>query len=258
VAGTLDGHGPANLERLRAALRRLVAEETPRTELGSLRLTLLRLAIDADIVLDLHCDSEALMHVYLGAARWPDGADLAAELGSEATLLADESGGNPFDEVFSGLWTKLKGLIPEHPVPHGALAATVELRGRGNVDDALAAADAAALLRFLMRRGVIAGDPGPLPALKTDAVPLAAVDVPRSPAAGMLIYQRAPGDRIRAGDAIADLLDPLTGGRTPIRAQTDGVLFARRAGRLVRPGQTIAKIAGTLTLPTRTGTLLEP
>src|SRR5437660_164503 len=67
--------------------------------------------IDADIVLDLHSADDALMHLYFGAARWPDGADLSAELGSVATLLAADSGGEPFDEVFGNIWAKLRALL---------------------------------------------------------------------------------------------------------------------------------------------------
>jgi len=48
----------------RAALRAACAELPAGTELQSLRRTLLGLAIDADVVLDLHCDNEALLHLY--------------------------------------------------------------------------------------------------------------------------------------------------------------------------------------------------
>lgn len=46
------------------------------------------LAHDADIVLDLHCDNEAVLHVYLGTPLWPEGEDLSAQVGAEVTLLA--------------------------------------------------------------------------------------------------------------------------------------------------------------------------
>ncbi|MFX8335598.1 hypothetical protein ABTL52_20315, partial [Acinetobacter baumannii] len=80
------------------------------------------------------------------------------------TLLAEISGGNPFDEAVSGPWWALAKRFPDHPIPPACFAATVELRGAKLVEDALAASDAAGLHRFLQRRGVIAGDPGPLPA----------------------------------------------------------------------------------------------
>ena len=84
VDGRLDGDPSANVALVRAAL---VAAADAMPEVGEnafLRRTLVGLAIDADIVLDLHCDLEAAMHVYLGTPLWPEAADLAAEVGAEA------------------------------------------------------------------------------------------------------------------------------------------------------------------------------
>jgi len=46
--------------------------------------------------------------------------------------------------------------------------------------------------------------------------------------------------------------------RTPVKTIADGLFFARKIERLVRPGQAIGKIAGATPLPTRTGALLDP
>lgn len=255
----IDAH--ANIALIRAACRAILAESAPLGELPALRRLLMLHAVDADIVLDLHSDDDALMHVYLGQARWPDGSDLAAELGAMAVLLAADSGGASFDESFSHLWAKLRALLgSEGPIPDATLAATVELRGMADVSDALAAADAAALLRFLMRRGAVSGDPGPLPAPRCDGTSLAAVDWLRAPVAGVLVYQQELGARVAAGDVIAEIVDPLaeTPVRHPVRTITDGLLLSRRTRLLVRPGQHIAKIVGRVDLPTRQGALLDP
>ena len=45
-------------------MREALDEQKPRTELDSQRLALQKLSFDADIVLDLHCDSDAVMHLY--------------------------------------------------------------------------------------------------------------------------------------------------------------------------------------------------
>jgi len=90
---------------------------TAGSELASLRLALARLAVDADIVLDCHCDSESLLHLFLIPAHWPTAADLSAEIGSRATLLSEESGGYAFDETFSTPWTRLARALPDKPVP---------------------------------------------------------------------------------------------------------------------------------------------
>ena len=64
-----------------------------------MRRALMRLACDADVVLDLHCDSDAVLHLYTGTPLWPQCEPLARYMGAYATLLATESGDNPFDEA---------------------------------------------------------------------------------------------------------------------------------------------------------------
>jgi predicted deacylase len=253
VAGHLTGNAAENVAIIRSKMREILAEARPATETDFLRVALLRLAIDADIVLDLHCDSEALLHLYTGAEPGPDAAELAADLGSRATLLAESSGGNPFDEACSAPWPVLaRRFGAAHPIPLPCLAATVELRGQADVSDDLAAADAAALIRFLQRRGVIAGDPGPLPAPLGAATRLDAVDVVKAATAGILAYRSNLGDRIAEGDIVAEIVDPL-GGRVAAASRTDGLLLTRRSNRFVRPGDIVAKIVGTRPLPERAG-----
>ncbi len=253
----------ANVALIRAAALAANAQQADGgtdSELEALRRAVLALALDADIVLDLHCDYEALLHVYLGTELWPDAADLSADLGSRATLLAADSGGNPFDELFSRLWHDLGERLAERgPVPPACLSATVELRGRGDVADETALGDARALLRFLRRRGLLAGDPGPLPDPLCEATALEATEVVRAPGAGIVTYRVAIGDTVTAGEPIAVLTDPMaadpTGARLTIRAGTDGLVLSVRADRLVRPGDSVAKIVGTR--PLRSGRLSE-
>ena len=138
-----------------------------------LKKTLFTLAVDADIVLDLHCAYDALLHLFIDAASWPDAADLHADLGSEVTLLEETTGGNvAFDYSVANPWRHVAAQHPDRPVPLACLSATVELRGFHDVDDDTAAADAANLLRFLRRRSVLAGDAGPLPEPRCDPTPL--------------------------------------------------------------------------------------
>jgi uncharacterized protein len=263
VRPRLGADADANIRVIRQEWRALVGGQAPGSELASLRRHLMMQALDADIVLDLHSASEALMHLYIGAARWPDGADLSAELGSVATLLAADSGGEPFDEVFGNIWAKLrKALGSDHPIPDAAMSATVECRGHADVSDELAAGDAQALLRFLMRRGAVAGDPGPLPSPRCEASPLDAVDILTAPVGGCLVYKVALGAQVRSGDIVAEIVDPLAEApaqqRTALRSLTDGVLYQRRMLHQVRPGQSCGKIAGRQALPGRRGVLLEP
>jgi len=256
LRGTLGADPTANVARIRETLRAVWAEQRAVREAEALKLALLGLAIDADFVFDLHCDGEALLHLY--ASRWQtaEARDLGAELGAATLLLEEEPGGNPFDEACAGPWWKLRAaLAAEGPVPLACFATTVELRGQADVNDADAAGDAAALLRFLQRRGVIAGEPGPPPEPCGEPTPLEGVDVLTAPAAGVLVYHKPLGAWVKAGEVVADLVDPSGeppgAARTPMYSSTSGLLFARAAERLVRPGQKFCKVAGQVPLSYR-------
>lgn len=261
VRDRLTADEAENVSVIRRALVEALSETAPVTETDHLRHTLLGMAIDADIVLDLHCDDQALFHVYLGTPLWPEYQDLAHQLGSEITLLAEISGGEPFDEACSSPWWRLREHLGEDiAVPPACLASTVELRGNADVDDETAGGDADNILRFLQRRGVVAGDPGPLPAPLTPPTPLAGVEMVKAPTSGIVAYRVTLGDRVRAGDLIAEIVDPVAPeqekARTPVRATTDGPVWARRAHRYVRPGDVIAKIAGPAPLEGKGSQLL--
>jgi len=83
----------------------------------------------------------------------------------------------------------------------------------------------------------------------------------RSPIAGVVCYRQAMGARIAKGDVIAEILNPLAedpaSARHPLHAGTDGFLLTRRQHKMVRPGDSVGKIVGTLPLPSRQGYLLE-
>ncbi|MFO1423405.1 MAG: succinylglutamate desuccinylase/aspartoacylase family protein [Candidatus Competibacteraceae bacterium] len=263
VKGRLSDDPTANVTQIRAVLRSLLAERTAVREADALKLELLRLAIDADWVFDLHCDGEALLHLYASRRQRDAAVELGADLGAAAVLLEDEPGGHPFDEACAGPWWKLRAALAEEgPVPLACFATTVELRGQADVRDEDAAADAAALLRFLQRRGVLAGAPEPLPEPRCEPTPLDGVDVLTAPAAGVLVYRKRLGERVDAGEIVAELVDPLGepvgGARTPIRSAASGLLFARTTERLARPGQKFCKVAGREPLSHRqAGKLLE-
>jgi len=255
IARHLGGDTTANVSALRTAMQDALDAMQPADEVAFLRHALLDLACDADIALDLHCDSEAVLHLYLGTPLWPDAADLSAQIGSQATLLATASGGHPFDEAVGGPWWALAERFPEHPIPPACLSGTVEYRGRGDVSEAMAAADADNLFRFLQRRGIIDGDPGPLPGARCEATPLDGVDMIRSPVAGVIAYTNEPGDEVAAGDVVAVVVDPLnadfSASRTELVSRCDGIVFGRSEDRLARPGKVVCKVAGKERLPDR-------
>lgn len=256
VEGKLGQDPEANKATIRAAIGARIRNLPADTELARLKMELARLAHDADMVLDLHCDDEALMHVYMQPVHWPDFQDIAAELGARASLLCVDSQASSFDETFSLPWTRMaEAFGDKFPIPAACFATTVEFRGQADVFDELASEDAAGLYRFLQRHGALAGDPGTAPALQCAGTDLEATDIVRSPKAGIIAYKAALGARVKRGDVIADIVDPLaddpTKARTEIRAGTDGLVLSRCLKKLVAPGDGIAMIVGTAKLAHR-------
>ncbi|MDJ0888376.1 MAG: M14 family metallopeptidase [Desulfobacterales bacterium] len=264
VQDRLGEDADVNIGLIREAFGRALDEIQPADEAAHLKRKLMRAAHDADIVLDLHCDGQAVMHVYIGTSLWPEARDLSAWLGAAATLLSDDSGVMPFDEACSRIWWRLAARFPDHPVPPACLAATVELRGLADLSHAMAAEDAGNILRFLTGRGLIRGqtesvDPPPL---KHQATPLSAVEHVKAPAPGVVVFRKQPGETITAGDVVAEVVNPLPSNTAqrihPIRAAAEGLLFARSADRFARPGRILAKIAGRKPLKGQGENLLTP
>ncbi len=261
LSGRLTGQPEADVPVVREALLRAMADWSANGEADDLRKLLLTLAIDADIVLDLHCDSVAPVHLYLGTPLWPDAEDLARDIGAQATLLAEESGGMPFDEACSTPWWRLPARLPDAAnLPPACLAATVEYRGMADVDDELAQADAGRLVRFLTRRGVVDGDPGPLPPLPAPATPLAGVDMIRAPVAGLVVFTVSLGDRVSAGQVIGEIIDPAAAdpahARTVVRTRADGTVWSLASHAWQYPGNILAKVASPEPLPDKGAFLL--
>jgi predicted deacylase len=260
--GRLGDDAATNVRIIREALRHEVGSLPVSDEREDLRRLLGGLAIDADLVLDLHCDDDALMHLYLLETHWPEAEDLARDLDCRAVLLADDSGGGPFDEFCSTPWLRLAKSFPNLPIPAACLAGTVELRGQPDVDDATAETDAQALFRTLQRRGFITGRHEDLPPARCDATPLTACEVVKAPATGILSYCVGLGEQVRKGDVLAWLIDPAgevpRDGRVAVEAGTDGLVLSRRTLKYVRAGWSVAKVAGSEPLAEReAGSLLE-
>src|SRR5258706_6803987 len=261
VAGKLGADPAVNAMVIRSAIRAGLAEKTALGEAEQLKLTLTRLACDAEMVIDIHCDDDALMHLYMAPEHWGAFQDLAAELRAVACLTSSDSGSFCFDETFAMPWNKLRAAIGDKfPVPTAPFVTTLELRGQPDVFDEHGSQDAMAIYRFLQRHGLVAGDPGPAPELRCTATPLDAADVPMSPAAGLLAYKRNLGDHVKKGDLLAELIDPLAedvaAARIQLTAANDGLVLSRRQHKLVKAGDYINMIVGTEVLAHRTARLM--
>ena len=256
VTGRLVADARANTRLIREALRKAAGAQPASTTAQGLKKHLLRLAVDADIVLDLHCDNEAVMHVYALSEQVDIAKQLAARLGAQALLLASNSGAAPFDESCSRPWLKLQQQFAEVPIDLACFCATVELRGETDVSHEQASQDASAIVEFLRDRGIVGGPLSVPPAASCEATPLAASEPIVAPSSGVVVFRAEVGDQVSAGTVIAELVDVDTGVTAPLHCQSSGTLYARCSTRWAYPGKNLAKIAGTTLV--RTGKLLNP
>ncbi|MEO8304005.1 MAG: succinylglutamate desuccinylase/aspartoacylase family protein [Betaproteobacteria bacterium] len=260
VGRRLGSNAAANVELIRkTALEALMAMK-PMNELQSLRVEVMKLSIDADVVLDLHCDMDAALHLFTAAPDIKGAAqELAADLGVVATLYNE-----PFAEAltFSGvngaLWPRLAARFPDSAIPQACFSSTVELRSQHQVSDELGASDARNLYRYLVRRGIVAGRAGPSPRLKSAPTPMSGMDVGYCPVEGFIVYRVAAGAKLKKGDVVCEIIDPADPrgpkARTPMVSRTDGLLFSRkRDGELAWPGRVAFRIAGAKPLAHRKG-----
>lgn len=259
---TLGQDPQINTRLIRATLLECLNDLNPRLEADFLKQRLLELSLEADIVLDLHCDSEATLHIYANQRHQVKAADLAAELACPVLLLEESTEGAPFDDANAAPWWQLQEQFHNtHPFHLDCFACTIELRGRTDVDSDLAQRDAEGIYQFLQRQQVIQGQPEQAIRL-TEGTPLDGMDAVKAPIAGLVEYCKSVGDQIAAGECVAWIVDPYADShdsqRVAVCSNTDGILFARRRDKMTRPGHTIAKIAGAVTLAFRKeGKLLE-
>ncbi len=255
IKGKLTADPQANVRLIREALRAELESRETSNPAEAMKKALLTLAVEADIVLDMHCDSEAVEHLYTHTRSADEFAPLSALIGARAYLLADESGDEPFDEALSRPWAELADRFKDHPIPFGCHSTTLEFRGERDVSHELARRDAAALVAYMTLRGAIAGEPPQVPAPLCQPTPLAASEPVLAPATGIVVFEAQVGDQVKAGDVIADIVDPHSGAVSQATSPCDGVVFARIALRFVTQGTRLAKVAGTIAR--RTGKLLS-
>ena len=229
----------------------------------NMKKELVKLAINSDVVFDLHSDADALIHMYTHDKLWPELADIAACLDTQTHLLAPTVSGNCFDEVCSYPWAAISEKYPDYPVPMACQSATIELRGESDVFNSLAEKDATGLVNFLLRRKYISNsDEDQMNALSLESIesslsrpatPLSGVDMIEAPMAGVIVYTVDIGSHVEKGDQLGYIMCTITGEEKPIITEQSGIFFARRLRKLAFPGLVVAKVAGRKPLESRDG-----
>lgn len=241
-------------------LRNVLADSMPADTAGQMKHSLLAEALKHDLVLDLHCDMDAVLHLYTNQVHTDRARRLASALGAEVVFVEEYAGGQPFDESVYHAWKWFadKALLPRENIP---FSVTVELRGQTDVSDELARRDAQCILKFLAAEGLVTLDePVMLNVQNATAYPLEGASQLRAPDNGILAWRKKPGDRVTQGECIAELVHPdrePASARTPVYSDVNGVMVARPVMKMVRAGQRIALLAGVEKLHSRqAGSLL--
>lgn len=256
LAGHLGSDATANVALIRSSMRQVLDDLPPAgSQLEALQRLLLRHACDADLVLDLHCDFEAVVHLYSLPQHAEALLPLAARLQAGALLVAEDGGGSSFDESCTSPWLRLATRFPEAAIPSACLAATVELGGMSDTEEQRCRAQAEAILAYLAQQGLIAGDWPAAPPQSCQPTPFAGAQYAHAPHPGVVSFLQPVGAQVHIGDALFEVLDPLSDRRSVVRATTTGVIYARERMRYAQPGLWLAKVAGAT--PIRTGRLLS-
>jgi uncharacterized protein len=202
IENTLTGDGAENVRLIRDALQSELTAGNASSPVEMLKRALLELALPSDLVLDLHCDSEAVVHLYTHTRSADYFGPLGALLGAQAVLLADKSGEDPFDEACSRPWAELADRFSGYVIPFACHSTTIELRGERDVDHTAARADAEAILGYLILREAIACVVPPMPAPRCEPTPLAGVEPITAPSTGIVVFKAAVGERLEPHDVV--------------------------------------------------------
>ena len=204
---------------------------------------LLSMAIEADLVLDLHCDDQSVIYAYFDKLFWPEATDLAESFGLAAVLLSDGTS-SAFEEAVTYAW-RHGPLGPRKSWYDNRISLTMEFRGLADVYADLGRQDAEGILSFLKRRGAIAGSPSRHEPFTGAVAGLDYVQMVNAPIGGMLLFEKDVGISVKAGDRLATIApvprDPSQD--VEILAPVDGEIVTRVQHRFVRRSDNLMKIA---------------
>ncbi len=218
----------------------LLSKDTTLKAVDQLKTHLLSMALEADIVLDLHCDSEALLYAYICNEFWPRAKDLAATAGLDAVFLSDGES-SAFEEAVAYAWRNCK-----EPKSEQRLVSTLEYRGERDVSQAMAKEDASGLVEFFKQRGIVSEKPAPQTEWQGVVVPLDDIEVIRADVSGTVLFHKNCGDKVDEGELIATVLT--LPGRSENQqdyfAPQSGLVVSRSMQRFVHVQDQLMKIAG--------------
>ena len=257
----LGSDADENINKVRTTLRAWAETMPVATAADQWRQCIVSEACDADYVFDLHCDDDSLLHIFSVPQLADKMQQLANWSGAAATMLAEDSGGGSFDEVWPSIWLRLAKECADKPVPLPVVSCTLEYRGQGDTFDAMNRQDALNLYGYFQEQGLIAGASLGNKSEARVGTDLRATEYLRAPRNGLLAYCVELGDWVEKGDTIADLIqldgDGAFVNRTPLLAGTAGQVISRKINKYVWAGANVSKIVGSEVLESRGANLLS-
>ena len=261
LAAKLGSDEDENIQLVRSALRDLAASLPQVTAFEQWRQCVVAEACDADYVFDLHCDDDSLLHIFSIPQLADNMQQLANWSGAAATMLAEDSGGGSFDEVWPAIWLRLAAECGDKPLPLPVVSCTLEYRGQIDTFDDLNRQDAHNLYGYFHEQGLIGGTSLGAKGDARAGTDLRATEYLRAPQAGLLAYCVELGDWVKKGDRIADLIQLDGAGafvdRIPLIAGLSGQVISRKTTKYVWAGANVSKIVGSEILESRIGSLLS-
>lgn len=201
-----------------------------------LKATLLALAAEADVVLDLHCDDEGPVYLYVAERQLDAGRRLARAM--QAAVILTDASDDPisFDLAVGARWAA------EERAGDARFHATIELRGMMDVTTAFAEQDADGLYCYLVDIGTVIDE---LPAVSPVDPVIGDVDAAQlisTPVPGALLYDVEIGDWVTEGQRLAVVLSEPGTAHHEIRSPFDGQVMTRRDRRFARRGDDVIKV----------------
>ena len=228
------------------------AMERPSTNVQEWQKSLVQLAASAQVMLDLHTDDEALPYLYVHRSFGSRGRELAAAMKMDVAIVWDDGGDGSFEETIIAPWLR-DGVTVRH------MAATLELRGQGDVSDRFAEQDAEGLYAWLCSSGVI-DEPLTVADWPVELKDMAQMETILAPQPGVLIFEKELGDFVEEGQRFARILgrpgDPSS--EVVLHAEQAGRMVTRYRDRLVSQGMVVAKFTGSRVSRNWSGGLLDP
>jgi predicted deacylase len=191
---------------LRSSIEKKLAQPWGLGLAQQLNLTLQKLAVNADIVLDLHNGPVSTRHVYI-----PEYAKQAAyQFSIPHCIFIPNVFAGALDEACFCTWWLLQDCLKERfgsDVDFGVEAFTLEMGSQEVIDFAEGEKDAQSILGYLSSKGVLDKDLFQPATMKRVGVSLADYKTLFTDFGGMVEYCVKPGQIVKQGDVMARVLN---------------------------------------------------